>query len=771
MASLKRFLASSNPSSTPRFSSAVRKVRGLPAAGQLAIALIIIGLASMPLGWIPHSVARVEALPLSSPTSYRFEKSDWQPHGIYAAGELPPRYHSLHYRGSFVSGDAFVGAQTSGWYAARPRVAVMVAGFPMFPPNQLEIEVRRTGEDNLLIPFQGENPRESWTRWVVSLPANAEAFRIRGSDGTTSWGGWLCFTEPFAPSIANTIDFWMVGQTLGTVALALVLVLGPGILWRAWRRTSLLSLLWVGPLWLALGGTVCWALGGSIAPTWIALAWVIGTLLGLVWFSLCRPIWQSWSTTELRVIVLLPICVLGAASKAAFSGGPPGELYHGRISRTLEIGDRGDSRISFHTVQLVANHLSPNEPEGAKYFAPWHFSARGPLAGLAAVPLVLALGNHPPLAQPEQPWVPFDPQGFAAYRIVLMTLASLSLIALTALVKRVAGEQRAWLAAALLALSPFFWHEVYFTWPKLITATWVLGAFQLLLDGHAIRSALFLGGAYLWHPLALLSTPVFNCWILGESRPPLYRRFFRSCLFGLVVVGVMGAWLLINGQNSSQSGFLDYFRAADGVYAPASVWWANRWTSFLNTCVPFHVLWCCAGNPAFNAINSLSSDVVHFFFQYWTAAPFAVGIATWAVLLMAFFRGIARHPRVAALTLIAPTLLFIAYMGIVSTGIMRDGGHVLFLTGWAFLVWAAGDKVPAWVLGRAFSLVRAIEVLAMMFVPAMATASPWLSDDWLLNDVFWLLVAAASLAVITWQISQTRELKMDQTPPGSERAA
>lgn len=754
-----------------RPSNVFRKFQELHAAGKLAVALLIAGLASMPVGWIPHSVPPASALPLVPSSSDRFDKSEWQPHGIYAAGELPPRYLGLEYRGSFVSGDAFVGEQTSGWYRASPQVALMIAGFPTFSPNRLEIEVSRDGQENLLIPFRGENPREGWARWVVPLPADADAFRIRASDATTSWGGWLCFTEPFAPSIADTIDLWMIWQTFGTVALALVLVLGPGIVWRAWRCSSLLSLLWVGPLWLALGGTLCWALGGFIPPSWIALVWVLGTLLGVSYLTLRLSIWQSWSSIERRLLFLIPICVLGAAAKAAFSGGPPGELYHGRISRTLEIGDRGDSRISFHTVQLVGNHLSPNEPEGAKYFAPWHFSARGPLAGLAAVPLVLALGNQPPLSQPEQPWVPFDPQGFAAYRIVMITLASLSLVALSALIKRIAGEQRAWIGAALLALSPFFWHELYFTWPKLITAAWVLGAFLLLLEGRAVRSGLWLGVAYLWHPLALLSTPFFNFWLLGERQQPRLRRFFRSCLFGIMVLAVMGAWLLMNGQNPSQGGFFQYFRAADGVYdAPAGVWWASRWASFANTFIPLHVLWCCAENPAFNAIGTRSSDVVQFFFQYWTAVPFAVGIATWVVLLPACFRGIGRHPQVAALTLIAPALLFIAYMGIVSTGIMRDGGHVLFLTGWVFLVWAAGDQVPAWILGLGFGALRASEVFAMMFVPSLA-ASGWRSNEWLLNDVFWLLIAAASLALLTWKISRPSDSEMNQPALRPEPAA
>jgi len=409
-------------------------------------------------------------------------------------------------------------------------------------------------------------------------------------------------------------------QTLGTVALSLLLVLGPGLAWRHRHRTDFIAVLWPGPAWLALGGCVCWAAGGFVPPAATAVAWVGATLAVLVWLGHRDRPWRAWTPFEARVLALVALSVLGAAAKASFSGGPAGELYAGRVSRTLEAGDRPDSRISYHTVQLVAHHLAPYEPEAAKYFARWDFSGRGPLAGLAAAPLVLATGGRPPLEMPDQPWSPFDREGFAAYRIAMITLAALSLIAVAGLLLRVGDEQSAWLGISLVALTPFYWHELYFSWPKLASATLVLTAFHALLGGRVLVAALWLGAGYLCHPLALLSVPFLCLWLLLARPPSFWGRLARAATLGTGVLGVIVAWHAINGFQPSQGGFLQYPRAADGIYdvAPAA-WWLSRWQSFANTFLPFHGLSSTASQLGFDAGQMDSGGTVRFFFQYWTS--------------------------------------------------------------------------------------------------------------------------------------------------------
>ena len=134
--------------------------------------------------------------------------------------------------------------------------------------------------------------------------------------------------------------------------------------------------------------------------------------------------------------------------------------------------------------------------------------ARGPLSGLAAAPVVLASGGRPPVGLPDTPWVPFDRQGFAAYRVAMIVFALWAVLALVSFTTRLAGRRAAHVALGLAATTPFIVHETWFTWPKLLTAALCLLALQEALDpDHAGRAGALLGLAYLVHPLALFSVP------------------------------------------------------------------------------------------------------------------------------------------------------------------------------------------------------------------------------------------------------------------------
>jgi hypothetical protein len=345
----------------------------------------------------------------------------------------------------------------------------------------------------------------------------------------------------------------------------------------------------------------------------------------------------------------------------------------------------------------------------------------------------------------------------------MITLAALSLIAVASLLKYIANEHAAVIGVSLLALAPFFWHELYFSWPKLITGAWVLAAFHTLLEGKTAKGALWLGSAYLWHPLALLSVPFLGLWLLIQRPAPFLRRIKDAAVFGAVVIAVIAIWQLFGGHSTNQGGFLQYLWAAGGIYnTSTSVWWASRWTSFANTFVPFYVVLFHADNPSFNALGMHSSPLVHFFLQYWTAAPFAIGFVTCCAFFPTMIRAIARKPLVAALTLVGPTLFLILYWGVTATGLLSDAGHVLFLSGWVFFVWAAGDQIPSWTLSRGFAALRATEVFLMMFGPTLVNGT-W-DGLWLLNDLLWATICALSLVGVIYITQQNKPALI--FPPG-----
>ena len=437
--------------------------------------------------------------------------SPWKHYSPYG-GPLPDMLRRLECRDSAVDGDKFTGEHTSGWYRVAERTTLMVAGYPASAPNRIEINVRLEDGTTQTIRYLGKSlGGERWFAWQPLLPMDAPALRIHAVDGrSSSEGGWVALPSHFQIRYATRGIRGMILQTFATVALSVVLIFGPGIVLRGYRKIGFIHILWPGPLALAVGGCLIWALGGVIAATTVAKIWVCVSLIALALAGYRRSVWTHWSGTEAKVFLLIPLVVLGSAAKAAFSGGPERELFGGSISRSLEVGGHSDSRISFHTVQTVTNYLSPTDPRTEDYFSPWHFSSRGPIAGLAAVSIVLATYGLPSIEMPYQAWSPFDRFGFAAYRIAMMGLSSLALVAVGGLLLRVVDEKRAWLGTSLLAMAPFLWHEVYFSWPKMVAASWVVGSFYALLEDEG-----FLGRSLAGWGLFVSSAGAHECAFSG----------------------------------------------------------------------------------------------------------------------------------------------------------------------------------------------------------------------------------------------------------------
>ena len=95
---------------------------------------------------------------------------------------------------------------------------------------------------------------------------------------------------------------------------------------------------------------------------------------------------------------------------------------------------------------------------------------------LRAIPVVLGTGGRPPDAHAEQVWTPFDPQGFAAYRVTLHVLSAAVFVAFYLLLLPLTGPGWALVGCGLAALAPFGVHEVLFTWPKWTATAWLAAA-------------------------------------------------------------------------------------------------------------------------------------------------------------------------------------------------------------------------------------------------------------------------------------------------------
>lgn len=566
-----------------------------------------------------------------------------------------------------------------------------------------------------------------------------------------------------------------VGRVLSTTALAVVLILGPGVVWRASRGRPRLALgfLAVPGFALLVGtGAVAWALADRVSPSSVCLVVLVPVLGWLVAGVLRAGPGPLLEAEERRALVVVG-CVLGIAiARTLWSLGPSGELYAGTISRTLEVGDRSDSKISYRVVQLVAHGTSPYGALGSALMRPYTFSDRGPLSGLASAPIVLMGGGRPPAATAAQPWAPFDAQGFVAYRLAMMTLAVTAFLSLWSVTRRLGGRRAARLALLLAATTPFLVHEVWFTWPKLLAASFVLLAALSLFDGRSLLAGLLVGAGYLVHPLALLSLPVLlllALWPLAGAR--LRRPHVRS---GVLVLGGAVAWLaawrLVNWSHYTQGEFLRYFKQAGregslGGAATLSTWLSERLESLANTLVPLRLFVLSAHDPGINAVDPScapfckadSPGVVHFFFQYWNTVPFGLAIVFFPLLLIALYRAarLWRWPVFAVV--VVPFVAFTAYWGFTPSGMLREGLQAWVLTLVAVVALEQGRRSFPWLRSAPICLLlalRSVEVALVAVVPTLATRHRLYDPRFPLTDLLALLAMlclCGCLGLLVWR--------------------
>ena len=683
--------------------------------------------------------------------------------GVVATERYEAVPAGLQVRGSWLGTDEFQGRHVTGWFKAAPKVSIMVAGYPMLPGNRLEVEVRSRAGLVSSVPFEIHNIGDTWLRWTISLPRDAEVVRILATDATTGAGGWLAFSEPFTSRPVGWAQVWALFQLFTATCLALTLIYGPGLQWIARSGSGAAALAFAvlpGPLILAALGLLCWAAGGIVPPALVAR---IGIAMLLIWIG-----WQGWRRRagpvwphDIRLVLAVGALLSGfAVAKANVSFGPSGELFRDRVSRTLAVGNHSDSQISFHFVQVVAHHLSPYADQTKLYFAPWRFGSRGPLAGWVAAPLVLASGAKVPFDHPTHPWRPFDREGFAVYRIACIVLASLAAWVVFATVAVLASSHWARVALVMTALAPFFVHEMYFSWPKLIAGALVIAAFLAVYLGRPFAAGLVLAIAYLYHPLAALSAPFFGLWLIASRQDVRWPQrlvapvWFAAGALVLVIPWQIVGWLHPD-DGANQGIFVQYFFFADSAHATWPTWWRSRWDNFAHTFVPGYLLTADRAHESLNSAYGPSDRWVQTSFLWWNTLPFALGLPGFVVAFVAIAQA-ARHAfALTCVVLFGPALFLVAYWGAASTGLMRQCGHALFFSVIVLTAWSLARWRGAW-SRRASSMLRhpacfawrGVEIAAMAFGTTLLNRRPDFAGLFGWNDAISLLCAGALLTAV-----------------------
>ncbi|HEY2478068.1 MAG TPA: hypothetical protein VGI17_05000 [Solirubrobacterales bacterium] len=555
-----------------------------------------------------------------------------------------------------------------------------------------------------------------------------------------------------------------------TTCLAVTMVMGPGIAVRELLgrpiRLAFLPLFGIGVLLLA--GCAAWSLHGVLATKWTCAA-VVGPTLGLMLgILLAADLKEEFlSAEERRTLLLVGIPVGLAIARSFLFYGPIGELNAGEISRNLVTEPRPDSHTSFVVAAMVAHGTHPYGSEGAGLFAPYMFSSRGPIAGIASAPIMLVTGGRPILGVPNQLWEPFDPEGFMAYRVAMIVMSGTALITLWQLVKQLAGSRAARLALVLGMSTPFVYSELIFTWPKLLAASMILFGAIWLFERKPVRAGMAIGVGYLFHPSALfgyLALGLLALWPLKGAK--LWRPQVKALVLMAVGTGIfVAAWLIANHGHNGQEGFFDYFEEAGANYHPSLAKWISfRATSLADTVVPLYLPIFQGHNPSINVFFGISPGVAHFFFQYWTSITFGFGILFFPVLLVSFWRFAKRRPWPFFAVVLFPFVFFWIYWGNGSSGFPREGIQAWILAVVAVLAVEQAAEHFSWLRSRtirAILVLRGFEVFADALGATFGTRGPELiSAQYPVSDTFAAVGIVLFSALMMWVI-------WHETRPGS----
>jgi hypothetical protein len=202
-----------------------------------------------------------------------------------------------------------------------------------------------------------------------------------------------------------------------------------------------------------------------------------------------------------------------------------------------------DNDLSFRASRTWRDHAGVT-----RYFVNvWEIGERGPL--LAALHSFLFRA--------------FEPRGdatFAGYERLGIVLNSLYVIPLWLWLSAVVGRRAAWLCVAVVGLSPWLFFNLYYTWPKLFEAYFLIVAMCLLFRRpaptdpatFAVAGALC-GLAGLAHPGGLLSVPV----LYGVAVITSWRSrgvVVRSLAMPLALLIVIAPWQVYKSSYSPDNG-------------------------------------------------------------------------------------------------------------------------------------------------------------------------------------------------------------------------
>ena len=426
-----------------------------------------------------------------------------------------------------------------------------------------------------------------------------------------------------------------------------------------------------------------------------------------------------------RWILVIPL-LLGFTAVAAFGavqGDPPhvvagpGTLLSGRVTNLppdhlFPVG--------------VAQELQHGGDLERAHIAMWDLTDRTPLAGAVTAAVLSGVGTTLPAqiiwTLPNDRLTPQvrDGYGYWLAHLVLVFLNAAVIVAIGRLAWSIFGARAALIAGLIAAMNPYVFTHVFYTWPKMLAAYFVLSHWLLVRERRLpLLAGVFAGLAYLAHPLAGL-------FVLPTLVVSIIRNVRRGAAALAATAATVLPWQLWTTLDAHASRLLFYplgytiehprdlgheFSIAWNRFIDAGIVHALRlrWDEILASVLPFNVARNFSTVPA--GCDCISAASTWFTLHdrtvpgmvLYALCPFAVyGFVTW-------WR---RAPWESVWMVAAPVGVALLFWGVASRGL---GADLLQPLGAVLVVIAAGGLAGArrsWaVAGALLALVEAGTVL------------------------------------------------------------
>jgi hypothetical protein len=729
------------------------------------------------LGWVllgalhpPHQRA-VPGHPLAALTTAPAGTTPTTLTPIISSGHVPKGWMAFLAAGS----RGKPGAAETPWYPSprRDHVATLVA--TTFRAWPLTLSVERQDASGTVTTQALTLPSSGAPWYPVSVPLSRNTVRFR-LVATADANGLIRFSVPYAAAV-DVVGGGLALVEIGLTTVAvLTLLFGPGIALAVRRgRVNVLTVALPGFAIMVGIGVIAWVSGVWTrpaafptvrVPSRVATLLVVAVTLALLIQALLAHRGPRVPRHAGVVLAIFGLVFIAAVARGTWSASTPGELYGGSVSRVLENGNRPDARTSYLTAAVELAGLQPFSAPSNHLFTPYSFGDRGPLPGLAAVPIIAASGGRP-TGQLGQPWQPMDPYGYAAYRIMQEALNLLALLGIAGLASRLGGARAGVIAAILAGLTPFILHETYYTWPKLLATFFIMLAAAQIVRRRPLTAGTALAAGYLCHPLAALWGPPLALFLIwrecrhrrAQTSSPAFTTVLIRQLIGSSVrlaaipVAIAVGWNRFNEHyKPGHDPFLQYplqvnAHAVHTIHA----WLVGRAEEIATTLAPGVSVYWKSAQAEIHTIGGPSTWATRWSLQYWTTMPFAFGVLGLPLLGVALHIAFRRFSVVSIIGVVVPFLVFIAYWGSFISGSMREGLHPWLAT---LLVVAAVVAARQWNRTGVKILVtvaagRVIEIVAMLIGAMLVEGWPLTTRQFLVTDVASMIAVGVCLAALT----------------------